>query len=212
MPKPTDLPRWANVSGDIVEPTEDKKDVGWIAGEKPPAQFWNWLQKNIYDWLSYFDEAKELTLYFPAAMGQVSGTLADQIYTGAHALPTNVGYTENDATFNFDIPLTPVLLPGDVITEITVYGAEGNAGGEVYTAKVVSVATTGGPTQISTTKTSGTTGAETSIGWTTSDTDFTPDGYTVGNNFLVLACSVASASGTDEVRLYGAKVVITRET
>jgi hypothetical protein len=44
------LPRWATGGGaGITEPLESKKDSGWIASEKPPAQYFNWLFKVIYD-------------------------------------------------------------------------------------------------------------------------------------------------------------------
>lgn len=55
MAKPASLPRWADVSGDIVEPTSGKKDVGWVADEEPPAQYFNWLLNLTYQWLEYVD-------------------------------------------------------------------------------------------------------------------------------------------------------------
>lgn len=54
MPKPSSLPRWAT-TGSITIPTELKKDTGWLAGEKPPAQFFNWLLNLTYQWLFYLD-------------------------------------------------------------------------------------------------------------------------------------------------------------
>ncbi len=53
MSKPTKAPRWGDVSGDIVEPSEAKKDVGWADEERPPAQFWNWLQNLTSDWCTW---------------------------------------------------------------------------------------------------------------------------------------------------------------
>jgi len=40
------IPRW---SGDVIEPPEAKKDVGYIAGDKPPAKWENWLRKGTYE-------------------------------------------------------------------------------------------------------------------------------------------------------------------
>ena len=54
--KPTSLPRWADVSGDIVEPTSGKKDVGWVSDEEPPAQYFNWLLNLIYLWTRYLSD------------------------------------------------------------------------------------------------------------------------------------------------------------
>lgn len=40
------LPRWG---GETVEPPEGKKDIGWVAGDKPPAKWWNWYMKLMYE-------------------------------------------------------------------------------------------------------------------------------------------------------------------
>lgn len=61
MAQPAKLPRWAGDSGTppaatvgaTVEPTEDKKTAGWVAGEKPPRGIFNWLFFTIYQWLYY---------------------------------------------------------------------------------------------------------------------------------------------------------------
>lgn len=55
MAKPSTLPRWANVSGVLVEPNGAKKDVGWLVDERPPAEFFNWWMKTVYDWTAYLD-------------------------------------------------------------------------------------------------------------------------------------------------------------
>jgi len=48
-----DKPRWAS-SGEIVEPSEGKKDLGWVATEKPAHQFFNWLLNSAGAWISNF--------------------------------------------------------------------------------------------------------------------------------------------------------------
>lgn len=47
------LPKWATSgSADIVEPSEGKKDIGWVGkGEKPPHETFNWLLNQTYKWL-----------------------------------------------------------------------------------------------------------------------------------------------------------------
>lgn len=40
------IPRWG---GDTMEPPEAKKDVGYIAGDNPPAKWENWLRKGTYE-------------------------------------------------------------------------------------------------------------------------------------------------------------------
>lgn len=47
-----DLPRFAS-SGTVVEPSEGKKDLGWVGtGEKPPWQTFNWLHKLTWQWIN----------------------------------------------------------------------------------------------------------------------------------------------------------------
>lgn len=48
------IPRW---SGDTIEPPEAKKDTGYIAGDKPPAKWENWLRKGTYEAL---DETRDV--------------------------------------------------------------------------------------------------------------------------------------------------------
>lgn len=48
------IPRWG---GDTIEPPEAKKDTGYIAGDKPPAKWENWLRKGTYEAL---DETRDV--------------------------------------------------------------------------------------------------------------------------------------------------------
>lgn len=48
------IPRWG---GDTIEPPEAKKDAGYIAGDKPPAKWENWLRKGTYEAL---DETRDV--------------------------------------------------------------------------------------------------------------------------------------------------------
>ena len=58
-PLSSTLPRYADtVSGDpskVSEPPSGKKDIGWLVGEKPPAQWMNWLLLQCYNWLLWLD-------------------------------------------------------------------------------------------------------------------------------------------------------------
>jgi hypothetical protein len=42
---------------EIVEPTTEKKGQGWLAGEKPPYNFFNWLFVRVGQWIRYFDKS-----------------------------------------------------------------------------------------------------------------------------------------------------------
>ena len=65
--KPTNLPRWADtVPANRVEPTSGKKDVGWVPGEKPPAQYKNWLLYTIYQWCEWLNDITNQALIWAA--------------------------------------------------------------------------------------------------------------------------------------------------
>jgi len=53
---PQNLPRWAdtNPASYTSEPSDAKKDVGFLSEEKPPFEFLNWLLYAIYTWLNFF--------------------------------------------------------------------------------------------------------------------------------------------------------------
>lgn len=46
----------APTAGEFDEPPSGKKDIGWIAGDAPPADFWNWLTYKSYEWFRWVDE------------------------------------------------------------------------------------------------------------------------------------------------------------
>jgi hypothetical protein len=60
--RPTELPRFATaLTAEVEEPSEAKKDMGWVA-EKPPHETMNWLHQVVYDWIDYFDRQINKTL------------------------------------------------------------------------------------------------------------------------------------------------------
>lgn len=54
--KPGTLPRWADVGGAIVVPGAGKLDVGYVPGERPPAQYENWHKNLVYQWMQYLSD------------------------------------------------------------------------------------------------------------------------------------------------------------
>lgn len=52
--KPSKPPLWATNPGVIVEPSDPKKQSGWVA-EKPAFQHMNWIHNTNYLWQQYFD-------------------------------------------------------------------------------------------------------------------------------------------------------------
>lgn len=63
--KPT-FPRWATddqvdvISGqsNVEEPPEDRKDAGWVRHEVPPRQWLNWVARQTYLALQYFEDSR----------------------------------------------------------------------------------------------------------------------------------------------------------
>lgn len=61
--KPSQYPRWASndvispVTGvnNVINPPESKKNVGWLDGEPPARNYFNWLHRTTNEWVEYFD-------------------------------------------------------------------------------------------------------------------------------------------------------------
>jgi len=63
MAKPSKLPEFAlqllhNPGPSRVEPI-DLKDSGWLDGQKPPREYFNWLHWMYYEWIKYLDEEND---------------------------------------------------------------------------------------------------------------------------------------------------------
>lgn len=72
--KPTERPQWAtDNTAQVITPSTSKQTVGWIS-EKPPYQYFNWLFKFIWLWISYFENRTDALLQeFDAIVGSGSG-------------------------------------------------------------------------------------------------------------------------------------------
>lgn len=54
MAQPTEDIEWATDGGaDIVEPSSGEKEIGWVAGDKPSAGWFNWWMNGVYKWKEY---------------------------------------------------------------------------------------------------------------------------------------------------------------
>lgn len=98
MPRPNKYPRWASedstdpvtLSKNVIEPPEEKKDIGWSRGEKPPRNWENWLDRLTYQWIVYLDESVSERLplsgtYSPIIIGGTTpGTGTYVIQSGAY--------------------------------------------------------------------------------------------------------------------------------
>ncbi|MNS52543.1 hypothetical protein D3C72_852610 [compost metagenome] len=91
MPKPSSKPRWGTSGAVITEPSEGKKNIGWLSPEKPPDGVFNWLFNLIYQWIDWLD----------GATGEdfaVSTTDSDTIAAAIAGLMTSVGNLETPGT------------------------------------------------------------------------------------------------------------------
>src|SRR6266576_1419009 len=52
MAKPTADTKWA-ASATKTEPSSGQKDAGWVVGQKPPAQWHNWWQDAVDQWVKW---------------------------------------------------------------------------------------------------------------------------------------------------------------
>lgn len=91
--KPATLPRWADVGGAIVTPAAGKLNVGYVPGERPPAQYKNWLQYWNYKWIEYLnDGALQGAHTFNSTVG-ISGLLTSAAITASGLVTANAGVT-----------------------------------------------------------------------------------------------------------------------
>lgn len=76
--KPTEKPRWASTAinngpggePNISTPLSGKQDIGWEYLEKPPREWWNWMQNLNYQWINYFEEVTDVNIGVSSDFGQ----------------------------------------------------------------------------------------------------------------------------------------------
>lgn len=133
MSKPTDIPEWSTDANfpagtdpwsgtpTTVEPSSGQKAAGWNPSQRPPAQYLNWWQNLVYQWVAWldsiFDSDGDLyhdtkTLVISPSSGQAT-TGSDTSWT-LSAATGNVSWTGGGTSW-----LVPINLPvGKRITEI----------------------------------------------------------------------------------------------
>ena len=138
MAKPTVVPLWAT-SGSVVTPSAGKQISGWLPGERPPAQYQNWLSKYTGQWLSY------LNGFFDANDGVVSHDFAhtdarEHNHTAAAFVPVVSGagnfigtqWTLATSTSTAFYAPMPYLRVGDLVTSINFVYDRGGVGTITY--------------------------------------------------------------------------------
>lgn len=56
--KPEDFPEWATSGTNVTEPSSGLKISGWVPGDRPPAQFTNWLHALANEWIQYMEASR----------------------------------------------------------------------------------------------------------------------------------------------------------
>lgn len=81
--KPTVTPEWATVpvGGGVVTPSLAKRQRGWVPGERPPAQYMNWLLVNSYLWLKWLDDG-DVTFTTVGVSGLITASGGITVATG----------------------------------------------------------------------------------------------------------------------------------
>jgi hypothetical protein len=64
MAQPTNLPEWADAAGAAVQtPPSTTCQLGFVAGERPPPQYLNWLFYWIYQWILWISGYPRASLW-----------------------------------------------------------------------------------------------------------------------------------------------------
>lgn len=104
--KPSVLPKWA-ATATFPTPSSGKQNAGWKTGERPPAQYLNWLAWNTYLWLKWLDDGNVSFTDVQTATLEASGnatvggtlgvtgatTLASSAVTGNETVGGTLGVT-----------------------------------------------------------------------------------------------------------------------
>lgn len=134
MPKPSEKFTWATLAlpgVEIIEPPDNKKNIGWLSQEKPPYQFFNWLFNVLGQWLDYIDS--ELDPKFDDLIPIGSWVIYNDY--GGLVDPPNPDYywPLNGSTINDpDSPLDGVTVEDMSNRTIVGFGTEG--GGDIIAA------------------------------------------------------------------------------
>lgn len=135
--KPGSVPRWANAGGAITVPPSGKQDVGWVAGEAPPAEYFNWLHNLAYQWTLWLSDGD--VSFATLAMSGITTLTGLLNANGGITVPTGKAVAFNGTTTLTTgsglVSLGGALTAAGLIT--------GSAGVTVPTGQALTVAGTG---------------------------------------------------------------------
>lgn len=100
MARPALFPDFAlnnlnNPGPNVIEPSIELKNSGWLNGQKPPREYFNWLHRLTNDWLKYLDEQQQdiLTNFVASSItndSALSGTTVKDALDGMQSLKSNI--------------------------------------------------------------------------------------------------------------------------
>lgn len=108
--KPANVPVWNSGGAVNVEPSAGKKILGWLANERPPAQYLNWLLKLTGEWAQYLSD------------GAMSGAWTFASTVGITGLITATAGLVAAANQHITVSGTGRFKHGDMIKAISPYG------------------------------------------------------------------------------------------
>ncbi len=205
MAKPTVKPRWANSGGSVSTPSSGKQDIGWVPGEKPRAQWKNWLAIHTYNWIDWLDQqANSSDEWIKGVLAntglhvKVQGTGKFKHGAESYPLPASAFYVEagtatlGDGRWTFlavSQITAPICIPaGRRITNVTLVYNRGGAGNVTMTLRNRSYADVGGAVP------NGSITISAGTGFTTAQFAVAPN-YTIGASefmFLRVQCDNAA--------------------
>lgn len=128
--KPTDIPRWADTSGNITEPPAPNKDSGWGIGDDHDSAWENWLMNRLGSWIKWIDERlfdgvdeNEFVLNEPDGATAAITLRAANIEFG---LPLLGPFEIDDANFNLDVIGTDAQITFDAGGDALVFDRTNN--------------------------------------------------------------------------------------
>lgn len=102
MPAPSEFPVWIpDNTTNIIEPSSGQKNTGWLPGQVPPAQYFNWILNLINQWIEYFDDVIQPVLTLTVTSGDSPFPITDD-YRGSTLLCDTSG-----GPLVFELPPAP---------------------------------------------------------------------------------------------------------
>lgn len=75
LPKPTSKTLWTKTNPTVrTEPSGSKKETGWAPNERPPAEFFNYLEFITNEWVEYFESVTDAFTGYQSIYSAFVGT------------------------------------------------------------------------------------------------------------------------------------------